>query len=85
MFHPVSLLVHFGFGNRSQLTATRQQRALVVENIKPVPPTTLPPVLSRASTYGPNLDGQEVYERGVSAAFSEFEKPDSSLKKVILA
>ena len=49
------------------------------------PPTTLPPVLSRESTYGPNLDGQEIYERGVTAALEEFERPDNTLEKVVLA
>jgi isochorismate synthase/2-succinyl-5-enolpyruvyl-6-hydroxy-3-cyclohexene-1-carboxylate synthase/2-succinyl-6-hydroxy-2,4-cyclohexadiene-1-carboxylate synthase/O-succinylbenzoate synthase len=48
-------------------------------------PTTLPPVLSRASNYGPNLDGQEIYERSVSAALAEFNKAESSLEKVVLA
>jgi hypothetical protein len=37
-------------------------------SVPAVPPTTLPPVLSRESNYGPNLDGQEIYERGVTAA-----------------
>lgn len=49
------------------------------------PPTTLPPVLSRTSTYGINLDGQEIYEKGVTAALEEFERPGSELQKVVLA
>ena len=36
------------------------------------PPTTLAPVLSRDSSYGPNLDGQEIYERGVTQALEAF-------------
>jgi 2-succinyl-5-enolpyruvyl-6-hydroxy-3-cyclohexene-1-carboxylate synthase len=49
------------------------------------PPTTLPPVLSRASTYCANMNGMELYETGVSAALAEFENPDSTLEKVVLA
>jgi 2-succinyl-5-enolpyruvyl-6-hydroxy-3-cyclohexene-1-carboxylate synthase len=49
------------------------------------PPTTLPPVLSRTSNYGLNLDGQELYEKGVMAALEEFERPGSELQKVVLA
>ena len=48
-----------------------------------IPPTTLPPVLFRASTYGPGLDGQEIYERGVTEALEKFQS--STLKKVVLA
>mmetsp|Transcript_34261 Transcript_34261/g.83098 ORF Transcript_34261/g.83098 Transcript_34261/m.83098 type:complete len:2335 (+) Transcript_34261:208-7212(+) len=47
-------------------------------------PTTLPPVLSRASTYA-NQDGQEMYETGVSAALAEFGKDNNTLEKVVLA
>jgi 2-succinyl-5-enolpyruvyl-6-hydroxy-3-cyclohexene-1-carboxylate synthase len=42
------------------------------------PPTTLPPVLSRGSTYGPNLDGQELYERGVTKAIQVFQQGESN-------
>ncbi|CAJ1955113.1 unnamed protein product [Cylindrotheca closterium] len=47
-------------------------------------PTTLPPVLSRVSTYA-NRDGQEMYETGVSAALAEFSKDNNTLEKVVLA
>ncbi|KAL3938565.1 MAG: hypothetical protein SGBAC_006544 [Bacillariaceae sp.] len=47
-------------------------------------PTTLPPVLSRASTYA-NRDGQEIYETGVSSALAEFRKDNNTLEKVVLA
>jgi 2-succinyl-5-enolpyruvyl-6-hydroxy-3-cyclohexene-1-carboxylate synthase/o-succinylbenzoate synthase len=50
-----------------------------------VAPTTLPPVISRESSYGPNLDGQEIFESGVAAALEEFETVDGSLQKVVLA
>eukprot|EP00980_Cylindrotheca_fusiformis_P013254 scaffold3373_cov137-Cylindrotheca_fusiformis.AAC.14 len=49
------------------------------------PPTTLPPVLSRISTYASNIDGQDLYETGVSAALAEFEANNSGLEKVVLA
>lgn len=49
------------------------------------PPATLPPVLSRVSTYGGDMDGQELYETGVAAALAEFEKSNSTLEKVVLA
>ena len=50
------------------------------------PPTTLPPVISRDGTYGPDLDSQEVYERGVTAALEQFGSSSSSnLEKVVLA
>lgn len=49
------------------------------------PPTTLPPVLSRMSNYGENLDGQEIYEKGVMAALERFASTDSALDKVVLA
>jgi 2-succinyl-5-enolpyruvyl-6-hydroxy-3-cyclohexene-1-carboxylate synthase len=52
-----------------------------------VPTTTLPPVLSRESSYydkdGNGWDGQELYEKGVMAALEEFER--KSLEKVVLA
>lgn len=48
-----------------------------------VPPTNLPPVISRDGTYGPDLDSQEVYERGVTAALEQF--TSSNLEKVVLA
>ena len=48
------------------------------------PPTTLPPVLSRMSTYGQNLDGQEIYEKGVTAALERFAN-SAELQKVVLA
>ena len=47
------------------------------------PPTNLPPVISRDGTYGPDLDSQEVYERGVTAALEQF--ASSNLEKVVLA
>ena len=52
-----------------------------------VPPTTLPPVLSRASTYcKDNMDGQEIYEKGVAAAIAQFDDSHASnLQKVVLA
>jgi len=69
-----------------------------------VPTTTLPPVIFRQSTYvgpgGNEIDGQDLYERGVTAALDAFseEKTDSNpdddagdgkaatkLKKVVLA
>ena len=49
---------------------------------RPIPPTTLPPVLSRDSNYG-ERDGQEMYEDGVAAALKAFE--DGTLEKVVLA
>ena len=54
-------------------------------SVPAVPPTTLPPVLSRESNYGPNLDGQEIYERGVTAALEAFDSPNMDLDKVVLA
>jgi isochorismate synthase EntC len=44
---------------------------------------SLPPVISRDGTYGPDLDSQEVYERGVTAALEQF--TSSNLEKVVLA
>ncbi|KAG7343211.1 2-succinyl-6-hydroxy-2,4-cyclohexadiene-1-carboxylic acid synthase/2-oxoglutarate decarboxylase [Nitzschia inconspicua] len=93
---------------------------LTDEMTSAVPPTTLPPVLSRSSTYErrqcdghtghtepttqqsspfSTIDGQEIYERGVTAALQEFSKSqwkvnetsidtntaENSLKKVVLA
>jgi len=57
-----------------------------------VPPTTLPPVLSRDSNY-PKHDGQELYEQGVAKALELIEGTTngnktngrSSLEKVVLA
>ena len=49
-----------------------------------VAPTTLPPIISRESSYGPDLDGQEIYEMGVAAALEEFDK-ETGLEKVVLA
>lgn len=48
-----------------------------------VPPTTLPPIMSREASYGPDLDAQEIYERGVASALAEFQ--EGSLQKVVLA
>ena len=58
------------------------------------PPTTLAPVISRESTYGPNLDGQEIYERGVTKALEAFSSSTTeegkqqkygNLQKVVLS
>jgi 2-succinyl-5-enolpyruvyl-6-hydroxy-3-cyclohexene-1-carboxylate synthase len=54
-------------------------------SVPAVPPTTLPPVLSRESNYGPHLDGQEIYERGVTAALEAFDSSNIDLDKVVLA
>jgi 2-succinyl-5-enolpyruvyl-6-hydroxy-3-cyclohexene-1-carboxylate synthase len=53
--------------------------------IPAVPPTTLPPVLSRTSNYGQDLDGQELYERGVTEALEQMADPSQNLDKVVLA
>lgn len=50
-----------------------------------VPPTTLPPILSRTSCYN-NYDGQELFEQSVTAALKEMEQQsDTNLEKVVLA
>ena len=49
------------------------------------PPTNLPPVISRVGTYGPDLDSQDTYERGVTAALEQFASSSSTLEKVVLA
>lgn len=49
------------------------------------PPTNLPPVISRVGTYGPDLDSQDAYERGVTAALEHFASSSSNLEKVVLA
>ena len=48
-----------------------------------VPPTTLPPVLSRDSNYGPDCDGQELYENSIAQALEALDNGD--LQKVVLA
>jgi 2-succinyl-5-enolpyruvyl-6-hydroxy-3-cyclohexene-1-carboxylate synthase/o-succinylbenzoate synthase len=48
-----------------------------------VPPTTLPPILSRDSNYGPDCDGQELYENAVAETLRALEEGD--LDKVVLA
>jgi len=46
-----------------------------------VPPTNLPPVMSRDAS--PDVDGQDIYERGVTAAIQAFST--TPLEKVVLA
>lgn len=48
-----------------------------------VPPTTLPPILSRDSNYGPDCDGQELYENAVARTLEALE--EGALDKVVLA
>ena len=75
--------------NTSDFTASAKHVLSVLQFVTDdatpaVPPTILPPVLSRASTYGEGLDGQELYERGVTEALTAFQESDT-LEKVVLA
>lgn len=88
-----TVAIHLYNSKSDDVKGFKESASQVLEILKHVtdqavttkPPTTLPPVLSRTSTYGPNLDGQEVYEKGVSAALAEFAKPNATLEKVVMA
>ena len=47
-----------------------------------IPPTTLPPVISRDAV-APHIDGQEIFEQGVMSAMTTFDT--TPLEKVVLA
>ena len=54
---------------------------LTADATSAVPPTNLPPVMSRDAS--PSMDGQHIYERGVTAALHAF--ATTPLEKVVLA
>jgi len=83
-----TIAVHLCFESPESLQKAAQDTLHILSRLSDsvsdaVAPTTLPPVISRESSYGPNLDGQEIYEAGVAAALEEFEK--ERLEKVVLA
>lgn len=85
-----TIAVHLCFDDEKSLRKAAQDTLNVLIRLSDsvsdtVAPTTLPPVISRESSYGPNLDGQEIFESGVAAALEDFEKVDGSLQKVVLA
>ena len=85
-----TIAVHLCFDNTKTLTTATRDALQLLSKLSDsvsdaVPPTTLPPVISRESSYGPNLDGQEIYETGVAAALEQFEQLDNDLQKVVLA
>lgn len=83
-----TIAVHLSFHDTKSLQNAARDILKILSRLSDgvsdaVAPTTLPPVISRESSYGPNLDGQEIYETGVAAALQEFQ--NDALEKVVLA
>lgn len=84
-----TIAIHLCFGSQKTLEKAAQDvlhtLSILSDSVSDaVAPTTLPPIISRESSYGPELDGQEIYEMGVAAALEEFDK-ETGLEKVVLA
>jgi 2-succinyl-5-enolpyruvyl-6-hydroxy-3-cyclohexene-1-carboxylate synthase len=88
----VHVLRHANDGTWTESARTGQAvlSRLTDRCLAPVPPTTLPPVLSRDSNYG-TMDGQELYEGSVGKALDLLRQQQASeagnatLQKVVLA